>query len=203
MKINRLLFFGALLLQTNLFAIQSDTLNLDEVMLKSALINQANPALTVSEISYDEYGIRAVNFQDAIDFSAGLWITNSENQAQDNRMAIRGFGARSAFGIRGLKIILDGVPLTTPDGQSQVDNIPFQLIENVEIMKSLSSTRYGNASVKVGEGIVGRVVDTLGNPIDGKGELKGDLYEMHQTQNTERFFFGKLHCRQFLKTEIW
>ena len=129
MKTNRLLLLSALLLlQTNLFAIQSDTLNLDEVMLKSALINQANPALTVSEISYDEYGIRPVNFQDAIDFSAGLWITNSENQAQDNRMAIRGFGARSAFGIRGLKIILDGVPLTTPDGQSQVDNIPFQLI---------------------------------------------------------------------------
>ena len=147
MKTHKLLsLIALLLLQTNLFAIQSDTLNLDEVMLKSALINQANPALTVSEISYDEYGIRAVNFQDAIDFSAGLWITNSENQAQDNRMAIRGFGARSAFGIRGLKIILDGVPLTTPDGQSQVDNIPFQLIENVEIMKSLSSTRYGNAS---------------------------------------------------------
>ena len=147
MKTNKLLsLIALLLLQTNLFAIQSDTLNLDEVMLKSALINQANPALTVSEISYDEYEIRPVNFQDAIDFSAGLWITNSENQAQDNRMAIRGFGARSAFGIRGLKIILDGVPLTTPDGQSQVDNIPFQLIENVEIMKSLSSTRYGNAS---------------------------------------------------------
>ena len=135
-----------LLSQTNVFAIQSDTLNLEEVVLKSALINQSNPALTVSEISYDEYQIKPVNFQDAIDFSAGLWITNSENQAQDNRMAIRGFGTRSAFGIRGLKIILDGVPLTTPDGQSQVDNIPFQLIENVEIMKSLSSTRYGNAS---------------------------------------------------------
>ncbi|MDC3170525.1 TonB-dependent receptor [Bacteroidota bacterium] len=135
-----------LLSQTNVFAIQSDTLNLEEVVLKSVLINQSNPALTVSEISYDEYQIRPVNFQDAIDFSAGLWITNSENQAQDNRMAIRGFGARSAFGIRGLKIILDGVPLTTPDGQSQVDNIPSQLIENIEIMKSLSSTRYGNAS---------------------------------------------------------
>ena len=147
MKTHKLLSLSALLLlQTNLFALQSDTLNLEEVVLKSALINQSNPALTVSEISYDENQIRPVNFQDAIDFSAGLWITNSENQAQDNRMAIRGFGARSAFGIRGLKIILDGVPLTTPDGQSQVDNIPFQLIENVEIMKSLSSTRYGNAS---------------------------------------------------------
>ena len=138
--------FVLFFIQINVFAIQSDTLNLDEVVLKSALINQTNPALSVSEISYNQSEIKPVNFQDAIDFSAGLWITNSENQAQDNRMAIRGFGARSAFGIRGLKIILDGVPLTTPDGQSQVDNIPFQLIENIEIMKSLSSTRYGNAS---------------------------------------------------------
>ena len=130
----------------NAFAFKSDTLNLDQILLKTPLINQNNPALTVSEISYDEYEIKPVNFQDAIDFSSGLWITNSENQAQDNRMSIRGFGARSAFGIRGLKIILDGIPLTTPDGQSQVDNIPFQLIENVEIIKSLSSTRYGNSS---------------------------------------------------------
>ena len=129
--------FVLFFIQINVFAIQSDTLNLDEVVLKSALINQTNPALSVSEISYNQSEIKPVNFQDAIDFSAGLWITNSENQAQDNRMAIMGFGARSAFGIRGLKIILDGVPLTTPDGQSQVDNIPFQLIENVEIMKSL------------------------------------------------------------------
>ena len=147
MKINKLLSLSALLLlQINLFAIQSDTLSLDEVILKSVLINESNPALSVSEISYNEYQIQPLNFQDAIDFSAGLWITNSENQAQDNRMAIRGFGARSAFGIRGLKIILDGIPLTTPDGQSQVDNIPFELIENIEIMKCLSSTRYGNAS---------------------------------------------------------
>tara|TARA_B100000989_G_scaffold185194_1_gene139389 strand:- start:722 stop:2701 length:1980 start_codon:yes stop_codon:yes gene_type:complete len=134
------------LLQICVFATQSDTLILDRVVLKSTLINQTNPALSVSEISYKENEIRPINFQDAIDFSPGLWITNSENQAQDNRMAIRGFGARSAFGIRGIKIILDGIPLTTPDGQSQVDNIPFELIENVEIMKSLSSTRYGNAS---------------------------------------------------------
>ena len=158
--IRTFILFTLFIMQTNLFAIQSDTLNLEEVVLKSALINQSNPALTVSEISYDEYQIKPVNFQDAIDFSAGLWITNSENQAQDNRMAIRGFGARSAFGIRGLKIILDGVPLTTPDGQSQVDNIPFQLIENVEIMKSLSSTRYGNAS----GGVV--IINTFSNLAD-------------------------------------
>ena len=147
MKINKLfILLAALMFFLNASAFNSDTLVLDQIVLKTPLINQNNPALTVSEISYGENEISPINFQDAIDFSAGLWITNSENQAQDNRMAIRGFGARSAFGIRGLKIILDGIPLTTPDGQSQVDNIPFQLIKNIEVMKSLSSTRYGNAS---------------------------------------------------------
>ena len=147
MKINKLfILLAALMFFLNAPAFNSDTLVLDQIVLKTPLINQNNPALTVSEISYGENEISPINFQDAIDFSAGLWITNSENQAQDNRMAIRGFGARSAFGIRGLKIILDGIPLTTPDGQSQVDNIPFQLIKNIEVMKSLSSTRYGNAS---------------------------------------------------------
>ena len=147
MKTNKLfILLAALMFFLNVSAFNSDTLVLDQIVLKTPLINQNNPALTVSEISYGENEIRPINFQDAIDFSAGLWITNSENQAQDNRMAIRGFGARSAFGIRGLKIILDGIPLTTPDCQSQVDNIPFQLIKNIEVMKSLSSTRYGNAS---------------------------------------------------------
>ena len=134
------------LFQVNLFAIDTDTLELETVQLKSVLINQSNPALTVSKISYNENEIRPINFQDAIEFSPSVWITNSENQAQDNRMSIRGFGARSAFGIRGIKIVLDDIPLTTPDGQSQVDNIPFDLIQNIEVLKSLSSTRHGNAS---------------------------------------------------------
>ena len=140
-----IILFG-LLFHVNLLAFNSDTLKLDAVQLKSVLINQGNPALTVSEISYNENEIRPINFQDAIEFSPSVWITNSENQAQDNRMSIRGFGARSAFGIRGIKIVLDDIPLTTPDGQSQVDNIPFDLIQNIEILKSLSSTRHGNAS---------------------------------------------------------
>ena len=75
MKTNKLV----ILLATSLFflnvsAFKSDTLSLDQILLKTPLINQNNPALTVSEISYDEYEIKPVNFQDAIDFSSGLWI---------------------------------------------------------------------------------------------------------------------------------
>ena len=53
----------------------------------------------------------------------GVFALNQNNSAQDLRISIRGFGARSAFGIRGIKMIVDEVPITTPDGQGQVDNI--------------------------------------------------------------------------------
>ena len=112
----------------------------------------ADLKIDIAKKRFFDYKVPTANYieinklQDAIEFSPSVWITNSENQAQDNRMSIRGFGARSAFGIRGIKIVLDDIPLTTPDGQSQVDNIPFDLIQNIEILKSLSSTRHGNAS---------------------------------------------------------
>ena len=125
-----------ILFKVSSLAVNSDTLDLDVVVLKSALINQSNPALTISKISYNENQIGPINFQDAIDFSSSVWIVNTENQAQDNRMSIRGFGARSAFGIRGIKIILDGIPLTTPDGQSQVDNIPYDLIQGRNLLSN-------------------------------------------------------------------
>ena len=77
--------------QVSSLAFNTDTLDLDVVVLKSVLINQSNPALTVSKISYNENEIRPINFQDAIEFSSSVWITNSENQAKYNRISIRGF----------------------------------------------------------------------------------------------------------------
>lgn len=76
----------------------------------------------------------------------GLFALNSNNYAQDVRISIRGFGARSSFGIRGIKLIVDGVPETTPDGQGQVDNLDLSFIESIEILRGPSSSLYGNAS---------------------------------------------------------
>ena len=76
----------------------------------------------------------------------GVFSLNSNNFAQDLRVAIRGFGARSAFGIRGIKIIVDGIPETTPDGQGQVDNLNLGMIETIEILKGGAAPVYGNAS---------------------------------------------------------
>jgi iron complex outermembrane receptor protein len=76
----------------------------------------------------------------------GVFALNQYNSAQDLRVSIRGFGSRSAFGIRGVKILMDGIPLSTPDGQGQVDNIFVGGLRNVEVLNGSSSALYGNAS---------------------------------------------------------
>ena len=76
----------------------------------------------------------------------GLNTLNSSNYAQDLRISIRGFGSRAAFGIRGIKLVVDQIPETTPDGQGQVDNIPLDLIERISVLRGPSSLRFGNAS---------------------------------------------------------
>ncbi len=76
----------------------------------------------------------------------GIFSQNRFNFAQDLRVSIRGFGARAAFGIRGIKILVDGIPATLPDGQSQVDSLDLGSAERVEVMRGPASALYGNAS---------------------------------------------------------
>ena len=76
----------------------------------------------------------------------GLFILNQFNHAQDLRISIRGFGSRAAFGIRGVKLLLDGVPLTTADGQGQIDHLDLSSIQNISLSSGPASFIYGNAS---------------------------------------------------------
>ena len=76
----------------------------------------------------------------------GLFMQNRYNFAQDLRVSIRGYGARSAFGIRGVKILVDGIPETLPDGQGNIDSIDIGSIERISVLRGPSSALYGNAS---------------------------------------------------------
>jgi len=73
-------------------------------------------------------------------------VQNANNFSQDMRVSIRGFGSRSAFGIRGVKILVDGIPETTPDGQGQIDNLNLGVMKTIEVIRGPSATLYGNAS---------------------------------------------------------
>ena len=76
----------------------------------------------------------------------GVYTANRYNFALDQRLAIRGFGARAGFGIRGVRVLLDGVPQTLPDGQSQLTNLQPADLASAEVLRGTASSRFGNAS---------------------------------------------------------
>ena len=87
-----------------------------------------------------------LSFNEYLEGVPGLFVLSTNNYSQDLRISIRGFGARSAFGIRGIKLVVDGIPETTPDGQGQLDNLTLSIIEDLQVLRGPASLLYGNAS---------------------------------------------------------
>ena len=83
---------------------------------------------------------------EVLDAVPGVHVANRYNFSLDQRLSIRGFGSRSNFGARGIRILLDGVPQTLPDGQSQLSNVDFGDLGRIEILRGAASSLYGNAS---------------------------------------------------------
>ena len=73
-------------------------------------------------------------------------VQNRQNYAQDLQISSRGFGSRSTFGVRGLRLIADGIPATMPDGQGQAATFSLGPADRIEVMRGPFSSLYGNSS---------------------------------------------------------
>jgi len=100
-----------------------------------------------------------VNLSESLGSVPGLQVQNRQNYAQDLQVSIRGFGARSTFGLRGIRLYVDGIPATLPDGQGQSSNIDIGSADRVEVLRGPFSALYGNSSggvvqvfTEIGEG---------------------------------------------------
>ncbi len=91
-------------------------------------------------------GMQQLALDEALTNVPGVFVQNGTNFAQDIRISIRGFGARSAFGIRGVKILVDGFPESTPDGTAQVDAVDPGSLTGLSVIRSGTGGLYGNAS---------------------------------------------------------
>lgn len=76
----------------------------------------------------------------------GVVVANRHNYALDQRVSIRGAGSRANFGLRGVKVLLDGIPQSLPDGQSQLTNVDLGALSRVEVLRGSASSLYGNGS---------------------------------------------------------
>jgi iron complex outermembrane receptor protein len=76
----------------------------------------------------------------------GLVVNNRFNPAQDQTLSVRGFGARAAFGVRGVTILVDGIPQTLPDGQSQISGVELSDVTRVEVLRGAAASLYGNGA---------------------------------------------------------
>ena len=157
--------------------------DLENVVVKSTRINtiqrQVPLSVTLKSFNEDKNFSSQSSFSDFIKNTPGVFTTSSNNFSQDMRISIRGFGARSAFGIRGIKLIVDGIPETTPDGQSQLDNLPLGLISNIEILRGPNANLYGNSS----GGVIS--INTLTNPNDKFYRTSG-IFGAYQYQSIQR-----------------
>lgn len=109
---------------------------LGDVPLAISLVNMRHIQLGRQELSLDESLARV----------PGLFMQNRYNFAQDLRVSIRGFGSRASFGIRGIKVFADGIPVTLPDGQSGTDDLDIGSAERIEVIRGPSASLYGTAS---------------------------------------------------------
>ena len=158
------------------------TITLKEVALEAPRLNTSRFLIPSSISSFNLVPLQGfqqqLSLQEYLRAVPGLFSLNANNYAQDLRLSIRGFGSRAAFGIRGVKIIVDGIPETTPDGQGQVDNLPLGLLRKLEVLRGPSASLYGNAAGGV---LYLNTLDSLqGETIKFRATLGSYAYQNYQ-----------------------
>ncbi len=91
-------------------------------------------------------GQPGINLSETLGRVPGVFAANRQNYAQDLQISSRGFGARAAFGVRGVRLYQDGIPVTMPDGQGQTGSFSLLSAQRIEVLRGPFSTLYGNAS---------------------------------------------------------
>ena len=170
--LNRLLAASALCALSVPVLAQIQTEVLPEVTVQSGRLEQKQFDAPASVYAIDADTLRSsgpqVNLSDALNRVPGVVALNRNNYAQDVQISIRGFGARAAFGLRGIRLITDGIPASIPDGQGQASTVSLTSTERIEVLTGPLAQLYGNAS--------GGVIQTFTREAGAGPELQNQLF---------------------------
>ncbi|WP_300440940.1 TonB-dependent receptor [Zoogloea sp.] len=130
------------------FGADSAPLTLNPVVVTGSRAEAASfdmpAAIDVLDRDQITAGQPRVNASEALAAVPGVIANNRQNYAQDLQISTRGFGARSAFGVRGVKLVADGIPASMPDGQGQAATFNLDVAERMEVLRGPYSAIYGN-----------------------------------------------------------
>jgi iron complex outermembrane receptor protein len=133
--------------------IQGDTLTpirvagvLVNVLRSPIRVDRAPFAVSVIDGEILSRGRSASSIEEALHGLPGVQVQNRFNDAVGEQISIRGFGARSGFGVRGIRVMVDGIPATLPDGQSTLDHLDLGSLGRVEALRGPGAALYGNAA---------------------------------------------------------
>lgn len=130
-----------------------------------------------------------LTMEDVLSGIPGVYLSNRYNFSLDQRLSIRGFGSRSSFGLRGVKVLLDGVPQTLPDGQGQLTNVDFGSVRRIEVIRGSASSLYGNAS----GGVVAMESERPGaSPFTSLARVEGGAFGLFRWNSRTSFRSGSL-----------
>jgi len=124
---------------------RSDALNVTATRIERPSLD--TPA-SVDSVQADDirFARPQVNLSESLGRVPGIMVQNRQNYAQDLQVSSRGFGTRATFGIRGIRLIADGIPASMPDGQGQAANFDLGSAERIEVLRGPFAVMYGNAA---------------------------------------------------------
>lgn len=131
----------------------NDTLSvhLEEIHIEathsSITIDKASISISTLNRSLNDMTARRASSMDELTFNLpGVWVSNRENHALGERVTVRGMGWRSQFGVRGIQVVLDDIPLTVADGQTVMNMVDPAMVQSLELLRGPSATFWGNSS---------------------------------------------------------
>ena len=159
----------------------ADTAELSAIVVTATRVAESSVDLPVSVDRVDRRAIAdgqlQVNLSETLITVPGVSVQSRQNYAQDLQLSVRGFGARSSFGVRGIRLYSDGIPGTMPDGQGQFSQFDLGSADHIEVLRGPFSALYGNSS----GGVIAIFTEDAkpGYLLDGKAE--------YGTFNTQRY----------------
>lgn len=136
-------------------------------------LERAPFAIATTDREAIQRGKPGFSLDEALAGIPGVQVDNRFNYALGERISIRGFGARAQFGVRGVRVVLDGIPMTLADGQTALNNVDVTKLSRAEVIRGPASSLHGNAS----GGVIQLETDVLPTDRTLGGTFRADVGE--------------------------